>query len=94
MGYKAAKAKVLAALNSGAFDHEARDDINVKNLLSTGDISAADVAKLIAKSSGYEHTESPHHSQKLVTVHCIITQKWYIKFYFLDPDTTFISVHQ
>ncbi|MGK5063961.1 hypothetical protein [Janthinobacterium sp. LB3P112] len=94
MGYKEAKSKVLAALNNGAFDHEARDDINVKNLLATGDILAADVAKFIAKSSGLEHTESPHHSQKSVTVHCIITNTWYIKFYFLDPDTTFISVHQ
>lgn len=94
MGYKDAKAKVLRALKTGAYDHEPRNGIDVKNLLAMGEISAEEVMKLIARSSGTEHTESPHHVLKTVPVHCIITKGWYIKFYFLDPNTWFISVHQ
>ena len=94
MAYKVAKARVLQALKTGAYLHEPRSGIDVKNLLAMGEISVEDVMTLIARSSGTEHTESPHHVLKTIPVHCIITKGWYIKFYFLDPDTWFISVHQ
>jgi hypothetical protein len=94
LGYKTAKKKVLAALVTNSFDHEPRNGIDVKNLLAMGQISSAAVADLIAKSSGRDHSESPHHQVKSVVVHCVKVQGWYIKFYFLDPRTTFISVHQ
>jgi len=39
-------------------------------------------------------TSSPHHDDCSVVVHVVKKDDWYIKFYFLDPDTIFISVHQ
>jgi hypothetical protein len=39
-GFKEARKKVLAALASGSYLHEARNDIDVKNKLATGEISA------------------------------------------------------
>lgn len=30
---------------------------------------------------------------RVITVHVLKTTGWYIKFYFLDPSTVFISVH-
>jgi hypothetical protein len=93
-GYREAKSKVLAALAVGSYLHEARNDIDIKNKLATGEISAPDVAALIKGSTGNDHSRSPHHSDPSIMVHVILRKGWYIKFYFVDPDTWFISVHQ
>lgn len=93
-GYKEAKRKVLAALASGSYLHEVRNEIDVKNKLATGEISPDEIAEMIRKSTGKDHSRSPHHADASVTVHVISRQGWYIKFYFIDPDTWFISVHQ
>ena len=84
----------MKALELRAFSHEVRDDIDVKNLLHVGDITPEEVIRLIKSSSGTDHSSSVHHSVKGVEVHVIKCKKWYIKFYFVDPDTVFISVHQ
>ncbi|ATQ75545.1 hypothetical protein CR152_14210 [Massilia violaceinigra] len=94
MGFKDAKKKVLDALETRAFSHEAREAIEVKNLLHMGTITPEEVIKLIKSSSGTDHSSSAHHAIKGVEVHVIKCKKWYIKFYFVDPDTVFISVHQ
>jgi hypothetical protein len=93
-GFKEARKKVLAALASGSYLHEARNDIDVKNKLATGEISALDVATLIKASTGNDHSRSQHHADPAIVVHVISRKGRYIKFYFLDPDTWFISVHQ
>lgn len=93
-GYKEAKRKVLAALASGSYLHEARNQVDVKNKLATGEVSAQEVAELIKKSTGEDHSKSSHHADRSITVHVIARRGWYIKFYFVDPDTWFISVHQ
>jgi hypothetical protein len=93
-GYKEAKRKVLLALASGSYLHEARGQVDVKNKLATGEVSAQDVADLIKKSTGKDHSKSPHHADGSIIVHVISRQGWYIKFYFVDPDTWFISVHR
>lgn len=85
---------MIAALQAGAFQHESRDQIDVKNLLQAGVVSAAEVEAIIRRCSGAEHQCSPHHQVKSVDVHVIVSQGWYIKFYFIGtPDTVFISVH-
>lgn len=94
MGYKTARKKVLEALESRDFSHEIRPFIEVKNLLHMGVITPEDVIKLIKSSSGTDHSSSAHHSIAGVEVHIIKCRKWYIKFYFADPDTVFISVHK
>ena len=94
MAYRTAKRSILKALREGNFQHESRGDIDVKNLLAMGKVSAKEVAQLIADSDGTMHVQSPHHTVKEVMVHIIKVNGWYIKFYFLEPDAWFISVHK
>jgi len=94
VGYRTAKRNILKALKEGNFQHESRGDIDVKNLLAMGKVSAKEVAALIAASDGTMHVQSPHHIVKEVVVHIIKVNGWYIKFYFLEPDAWFISVHK
>lgn len=93
-GYTAAKRKVLAALASGRYLHEARDSIEIKNKLATGEISPDEIAEIIRRSTGKHHSMSAHHADPTITVHVIARNEWYIKFYFIDPETWFISVHR
>lgn len=51
-GFREAKRKVIAALTSGSFLHEARNEIDAKNKPATGEISAATVVELIKTSTG------------------------------------------
>jgi hypothetical protein len=97
MGFKSAKKEVINCLNNGLILHEARDDINIKNLLVTGVISNNDVAAMITSARGNEYTSSPHHFDKNIDVHVIKLlkngQSWYIKWYIAEPNSVFISVH-
>jgi hypothetical protein len=94
-GFTMAKRRVIAALLSGQFQHEAsRSDVAVKNLLLTGVVSAAEVCALIRRARGQDHRASAHHQVPGVVVHVIRREGWYVKFYFLDPDVIFISVHR
>ncbi len=93
-GFNAVRRAVLAALEAGHYQHEARDSIDVKNLLATGAVSVNEVKDVIRRSNGLNYSCSPHHRVSSVDCHLIKAGGWYIKFYFLDPDTIFISVHQ
>ena len=94
-GFIAAKQAVIAALQSGLFQHEARRQIDLKNLLQAGAVSPAEVEAIVRRAKGSEHQCSPHHQAPSVDVHLIVSQGSYIKFYFIDdPDTMFISVHR
>lgn len=79
---------------AGTYLHEARDAIPVKNLLATHSVSVEDIIAVLKVSGGQDHESSPHHQMPTVDVHVIRRNGWYIKFYFLEPDTWFISVHQ
>ena len=92
LGFTAAKRKLLQALAEGDYQHEARARIDVKNALAMGTVSAEQVAGIVRRATGAEHSSSPHHGDALITVHLLKTSGWYIKFYFLDPSTVFISV--
>ncbi|WP_194712156.1 hypothetical protein [Noviherbaspirillum soli] len=94
MGYKEAKRMVLKALQEGNYIHDERDDIDVKNKFAMGEVTQAQVIDWIKRSNGINHTSSPLHGDNSVTVHIIKSCGWYIKFYILDPQATFISVHQ
>lgn len=93
-GFTVAKRKLLSALVSGDYQHEVRDRIDVKNVLAMGQMSATDLEAIVRRANGLEHFSSPHHGDTSITVHVLKTGGWYIKFYFLDPSTIFISVHQ
>lgn len=96
-GFNAIKHRVIHCLLEGRILHEARNTIDIKNLLATGDITAIEVAEILKKTKGTEHETSPHHLDSCVMVHIVKTRyarrNWYIKWYFLEPDAVFISVH-
>ena len=99
MGYRQAKKQVLQCLAEGRVEHELdRGEIDIKNLLSTGVVTAEQVADAIGRSSGIEYRCSPHHFVENIEVHIIRTQHgdrpWYIKWYFISPNVVFISVHE
>lgn len=94
MGFKLVKARVIKALLEGTYEHEVRLDIDEKNKLQNGEVSAQFVTELIRRSTGDDYESSPHHQDSRVEVHIIVKSEWYIKFYFIDPATVFISVHQ
>ncbi|WP_205908864.1 hypothetical protein [Metarhizobium album] len=85
---------MLAALAAGTFQHEARRGIDVKKLLQTGAVTAQEVVQVVSRCNGSHYVASPHHAVKQIEVHVLKRDGWYIKFYFVDPDTIFISVHR
>lgn len=93
-GFKDVRKELLAALHQGRYQHESRKDINIKNQLATGEVAPETVGLIVQGCQGGEHSWSPHHFDTSVDVHLIKRQGWYIKFYFLDPLTIFISVHR
>ena len=97
MGFREAKRQVLECLKTGCVLHEERDSIDIKNLFATGLISLDEAARIIGRSRGDGYISSPHHFDDTIDVHVIKTissgQRWYIKWYFLEPDSVFISFH-
>jgi len=97
MGFKEVKSKVIECLNTGCVLHEERNDINIKNLLSTGVVSVSEVTSIIGRARGDSYSCSPHHFDQSIDVHLIKARvsdlNWYIKWYFVEPDCVFISVH-
>lgn len=93
-GFKKARHGVIAALQSGQYLHVARGDLDVKNLLAMGEVSAETIVEIIRSCSGVHHSCSPHHAVPTVDVHVLKRHGWYIKFYFIEPHTWFVSVHQ
>jgi len=94
MGFKDVKQTVVTALRAGTFQHEARSDINVKNLLATGQVNASFVERILSNCTNKHLETTPHDLDRDIDVYVIKKDGWYIKFYFLNPQTVFISVHQ
>jgi hypothetical protein len=97
MGFKDAKYKVIESLINGSFSHQERNDIDVKNVLATGDVSTATIISILKRSSGLDYTTSKHHLDNNIDVHIVettmATEDWYIKWYIIEPNCVFISVH-
>ena len=98
MGFNEAKRKLIECLNTGYVLHEERNDIDVKNLLAIGEVSLEEAVYIIGRSRGDGYSVSPHHFDAEIDVHVLVTkfsvQAWYVKWYFLGPDSVFISFHQ
>ena len=98
MGFNETKRKLIECLNTGYVLHEERNDSDVKNLLAIGVVSLEEAAYIIGRSRGDGYSVSPHHLDKEIDVHVLVTkfsvQAWYVKWYFLGPDSVFISFHQ
>lgn len=102
IGFKRAKARLLATLQSAmagkeTIRHEARSSANDKNLLASGHVTLAEVAAIINKSRGGDYEESQHHQAPEIVVHVVKCRHdglaWYVKWYVLEPNVWFISVH-
>lgn len=102
MGLKSVKKAVLECIAEGRIQFEARNNIDVKNLLQTGAVTFDEVSAMIRKSRGDDYNTGAHHSIPEITVHIFKplikgaagNERWYIKCYLLAPDVWFISVHQ
>lgn len=97
MGFKEQKKLVIQSLSDGNYVHESRTNIDTKNLLLTGEVTEEELIKVLKKSKGTDFECSPHHTAKGIEVNIIkVTQsgiRWYIKWYIIEPDLVFISVH-
>ena len=97
MGFKDIKRRVIECLRAGDIEFAVRRDVDLKNLLSTGDVSVPEVINVIMRADGADHRMSPHHYDSSVDVHIITVTcaglHWYIKWYFDEPASVFISVH-
>lgn len=94
MGWTEAKQAVLAALDQGLYLNEIRTSLGDKNLLASGEISPSEVRAILAKANGTHCRISQHHRDSSVSVYAVSHSGWYIKFYFVVPNTIFISVHR
>ncbi|MRU13813.1 hypothetical protein FDP25_00025 [Roseovarius sp. A21] len=94
VGFKEAKRRAIEALRNKTYQIEERQEIETKNLLYGNTVSEEDVIEIIIKCRGQDHEMQPHHMVKTVDVHILRKDGWYIKFYFLDPETFFLSVHR
>lgn len=98
MGFRDVKKLAIRCLQQGAYDHEVRGNIDVKNLFATGQVDKNEVIELIRKTYGDAYQCRPHHQDADTDVHILQSWKsgccWYVKFYFMEPDVIFISVHQ
>jgi hypothetical protein len=73
MAFREVKRKVIECLDNGYVLHEVRDDIDVKNMLSTGAISVSEVTTIIGRARGNTYSSSPHHYNVEIDVHVIKT---------------------
>ena len=98
MGFKDVINKLIKCLKEGAYDHEIRKDIDIKNIFIRGELSTDELIEIIKCTTGNNYEKSKHHLDNSIDIHILKpirnNKKWYIKFYFFDPRTVFISVHE
>lgn len=98
MGFKETISKLIEHLDNGYYVlHEECDNIDIKNLLSTNVVTLSDVTSIVEKTRERNYSCSTHHLDEKVDVHLITTihsgRDLFIKWYFIEPDRVFISVH-
>lgn len=102
MGFKKIRSLAIQVIQEGRVQHEARDEIDEKNLLLMGDVTIEQVIRLLKACRGTQYSSSTHHMVPDITVHVFKPEvslglrkdRWYIKLYFMEPDVWFISVHK
>jgi len=97
MKFRDVKRKIIHCLQHGDIEFAARGHIDLKNLLVTGDVTPEDVIAVISRAGGNDYQRCAHHFDPSIEVHIIIVAyarlNWYIKWYFDEPVSIFISVH-
>jgi hypothetical protein len=97
MGFRAARARLVQALREGCYEHEARDALGEKNLLAVGEVTAAEVIRLLLRCKGHQFRRSLHHFDPTIDVFeftpDLAEERWYVKAYFVSTNAVLISVH-
>lgn len=98
VGFRAARRRLCEALNTPrTIIHEPRSEQPSKNLLQSGVVTPEEVFEVVRAARGHEYNESPHHQEAEIIVHVIARPHqnvdWYIKWYIIEPNAVFISVH-
>lgn len=98
MGFKHVRELLIDALEGGLYQHENRKDMESKNLLAVGEVTAEFVVGLLRRCAGTRYRATPHHFVRGVVCHefkpVVDGERWYVKAYFLSKDAVFISVHR
>ncbi len=102
MGFKEIRRLAIQAVQQGRVQHEARGEIDEKNLLLMGGVTTVQVVQLLSSCRGNQYSSSFHHLVPGIVVHIfkpevklgLKRERWYVKFYVLEPDVWFISVHR
>jgi hypothetical protein len=69
--FNAIKKKLLESLTRLNFQHEARREVEEKNLLLTGEVSVAEVYGLVSRCRGDQYRSDRHHLDRSVTIHIL-----------------------
>jgi hypothetical protein len=97
MGFKDTKHKVLECLSSGNILHEIRQGIDVKNVFAKGQVTVDEVSLIIARAKGTQYELFKYFAVSSLDIHILKTrfdgQRWYIKWYYVAPNSVFVSVH-
>jgi len=98
IGFRKARQRLCEALrNPRTIVHEPRTDQAKKNLLANGVVTCAEVLAVARAANGTDYKEDAHDQDASIVVHIIRRAHqgidWYIKWYCIEPNVTFISVH-
>ena len=98
MGLRDVRDRAIGCLREGRVQAEVRSGPEEKNLLKTGEVSPGEVIDLLKATKGSQYSKSRHHFIEDIEVHIFKPIRgnftWYLKLYFLDLETWFISVHK
>jgi hypothetical protein len=95
LGLKEVKALAINKIREGKVNHITREF--GKNKYAEGFLSDDQVIAMIQSCRGDRYEAKPHHAIRSVLVHIMKPlgkyDGYYIKFYFLEPDVIFLSIH-
>jgi hypothetical protein len=96
LGFREVKALAIQKIREGKIEHVPREFD--KNEYAQGLLSDDQVIAMIQSCRGDRYEVQPHHAIKSVPVHILKPlgkyDGYYVKFYFLEPDVWFLSVHK
>jgi hypothetical protein len=96
LGFKDIKARAIRKIQEGDIYHVPRE--YEKNEYAQGLLTDDQVIEMIKICRGNCYEAKPHHFVPNMDVHILKPQGkycgYYVKFYFLEPDICFISVHK
>jgi hypothetical protein len=103
MGFKQARAAVLASLRSGNYSHWPRSDYLYKNWLAAGRMTEDEVIRLLVGCRGNQHRPGNQKAPNGNAVHEFFPEAdgvhWYIKAYLNEEsgeatiEAVFMSIH-